>query len=327
MSEKISPGSDISKKDYEDLIHDFLQKVSYKNPKCILNDGDLRGYVEKRLKEHGMSDDTIGKMQHAINTGVDIASCSYSHLSVEARASIALFSSYFIATDDLSEDHGQEFQGYISQLVLGRPPELELLRGYTKAMSEKPERFGPFAGAMIIKSTLDYLSVTKVESEGVNLSRLSLDTLDFLDHFRGKTGIAEAYSYFLFPEDRYPEEKNLSRYIAAIPTLIQYFDYGNDVLSFYKEELSPTESQNFVHIQARLHGITPLESLKRTQEFTIGIIQKLRRIFADDPDLLEDIEGFIHKYIYYHLACKRYKLAELGIPAAVEATEEYHGKL
>lgn len=175
---------------------------------------------------------------------------------------------------------------------------------------------------MIMKSAIDFIAAQPVEDEQ-DLLHLSLDTSDFPRFFRYKTGMSETYSFFLFPEDRYPEEKNLHKYLPAIPTLIQFYDQTNDLLSFYKEEFDPGDSINFVHTQARLHNITPLESLKRTQTSVAELIQKLRRIFKNEPEMLKDIERFMQGYILFHLSAKRYRLAELNIPAAIEGRKRF----
>jgi hypothetical protein len=320
--EKISDTSEISKGDYENLVNSFMKQTSYKPPNFVFDEG-LKSRVEKRLQLHYVGPGRIAHIQPFIRAAVDMTCCVYPHLSLEIREAITLYTAYVISIDDMAIELSEDLQGYATTLMRGSHQADELLRGFTEFLSEQGVLFGAFGGSMIIKSTIDFISVGKVENDLDNTLRTPSDASDYLNFFRAKTGISEAYSFFLFPEDRYLESKELKRYFCAIPTLCHVYNYINDLLSFYKEEIQPGEPDNFVYSQAKFHSITALESLQRTQAFAVEVVQKLFRIFADEPDILRDMEKFVYGYIFYHLTSKRYRMAELNIPTAIEGSRLY----
>lgn len=272
---------------------------------------------------YGISTEFIAKIQSCIEAAIDITCTAYHYLSPDIQETIALNTSFIFGVDDLVGDLRKDLQEYATTLTLGQPQKHELLRGYTEFISGLCRFLGTFGGNMVIKSTVDFISSNPIEDEQ-DLFHLSLDTSNFPTFFRYKTGISEPYSFFLFPEDRYPEEKYLHKYLPAIPTLISFFDQVNDLLSFYKEEFQTGDSVNFINTQARLHSITPLESLKRTQTSAVELVQKIRRIFESEPEMLKDMETFMQGYVLFHLSAKRYRLAELNIPASIECTKRFN---
>lgn len=83
----------------------------------------------------------------------------------------------------------------------------------------------------MIKDIVDYSSGFAIETG----FPLSSKAATFPAYLRQKTGILETYSLFAFPEDRYPEADFLKIYLPVVPTLMEYIDNLNDLMSFYKE--------------------------------------------------------------------------------------------
>ncbi|KAF7589691.1 hypothetical protein BBP40_003938 [Aspergillus hancockii] len=120
----------------------------------------------------------------------------------------------------------------------GQEQQHEMRRGFTCFLSDQSRLFGLFAGDMIVKGSLEFISVSKVEHDDSEKFHLPPDACETLKFFRTKTGITEPYA-FCFPEDTDPEDEILGKYIAAIPSIMLYLADVNDLLSFYKEELKP----------------------------------------------------------------------------------------
>lgn len=316
---KISSNSKVTKEFYEDLIDDFLRKVSFKSPSFVYDEG-LMDRVEAQLQFHGLSDKFIDKVEPYTRTAVDMTFTTYSYLPPKIQEVIAIYTVYVLIIDDLADEFAQDLRAYATSLTSDQSPDNEVLRGLTFFLSQENHLFGSYGGSMLVKSTLDFITASTVEKDQ-SAVRLSPDSPDYLDYFRFKTGISEGYSMLLFPSCRYPESESLHRYLPAIPPLMHFYNYVNDLMSFYKEESKIDEPLNFIHAQAKLRNIHPLESLKRTQDFAVQAVQRIRRILRNEPDILEDVERFMQGYIHFHLTSKRYRLAELDIPAAVEGTK------
>ncbi|PWY83875.1 terpenoid synthase [Aspergillus sclerotioniger CBS 115572] len=322
-SEKISIRSTITKRDYEDVINGFLKDISFQPPTMEFDMG-LKTRVENRLESYGISQEFITEIELCIKTATKISSCSYPFASREVLEAIALYATYVISIDDITGNILPDLQSYGSQLVHGQTHRHELLRGFTKFLADLPQLFGNFGGDMIIKGTMEFIASAVVEQSqnGIHLSR---DASDYLVFFRAKTGVAEPFAFLCFPEDINPEDRDLAKYVSAVPNIMLFLGYVNDLLSFYKEELKDGDCPGFIRDYAMVHGATSLQALRQLRHETIEEVRKIRSILAGDPATAERIEQFIHGYIFYHLCAGRYRLDELDIPAAVEAKRRFHG--
>ncbi|OOF98703.1 hypothetical protein ASPCADRAFT_2138 [Aspergillus carbonarius ITEM 5010] len=320
-SENISPGSTISKRDYEQVVNGFLKDISFLPP-TIEFDMGLKTRVENRLASYGISREFITKIEMCIKTATKISSFSYPFASSEVLEAIALYATYVISIDDMTSKILPDLQNYGSHLVHGQSHQHELLRSFTKFLGEQQRLFGKFGGDMIIKGTMEFVASTVVE-QNQNGMHLSRDASDYLVFFRAKTGVAEPFAFFCFPEDINPEDRDLAKYVSAIPNIMLFLGYVNDLLSFYKEELKEGDCPGFIQDYAMVHGATSLQALRQLRHETLEEVRKIRNILAGDPVLSERINQFIYGYIFYHLCAGRYRLDELDIPAAVEAKNRF----
>ncbi|KAJ5096938.1 terpenoid synthase [Penicillium angulare] len=324
-SEKISVGSTVSKKGYEEVVNRFLSEISFQIPDLEF-DTKLKVRVEDSLESHGVSRRFIAKVEPCISTATKITSFSYPFASAEVQEAIALYAAYVISIDDTLEEMTSHLESYGTELVLGQTHRHELLRGFTSLLSNQQRLFGKFGGDMVIKNSIEFISSVIIEQRQNGL-RLSHDTSDYLDYFRIKTGVAESFAFFCFPENINPENQDLAKYITAIPSINSFLGYVNDMLSFYKEELEEGDCPGYIESHAKVHGTTLLQSLDQLRVKTVDEIRKIRSILSDDAIMLERINQFIHGYIFYHLCASRYRLNELNIPIALEAKSRFREML
>ncbi|KAJ5124288.1 terpenoid synthase [Penicillium bovifimosum] len=322
-AEKIHPSSTVSKRDYEDIVNEFLQGISYQPPQCVF-DVALSSRVENHLLSHGISPEFIKQIGRCIKTATEITTFTYPFVSHEVQEAIALYATYVISIDDLTTDILPDLQGYVAQLVAGRPHHHELLRGFTHFLGSQQRLFGQFGGDMIVKGTLEFISSAVIEQGQDRCLNLTQDAADYLVYFRAKTGVAEPFAFFFFPEDSNPEEDDLRKYIAAIPSIMLILGYVNDLLSFYKEESKVDDYPGFVQNHAQVYGLTSLQSLRQLMVETLAEVRKIRNIFFHDAAMTDRIDKFIYGYVFYHLCSRRYRLDELDIPAALESRIRYH---
>ncbi|GKZ85327.1 terpene cyclase [Aspergillus niger] len=289
VSGKISPASTISKRDYEEVVNGFLRDISFRPPEVNFDVG-LKTRVVSRLESYGISRRFIALIEPCITTATKISSCSYPFTSPEVLEAIALYATY----------------------------RHELLRGFTRFLGDQPRVFGAFGGDMIIKGTMEFIASAVIE-QNQDAFQLSRDSSDYLIYFRAKTGVAEPFAFFCFPEDINPEDRDLQKYVSAIPSIMLFLGYVNDLLSFYKEELKEEDSPGFVQSYAKVHNSTALHALQQLRHETIKEVRKIRSMLSNDVQMAERINQFIYGYIFYHLCTGRYKLTELNIPAAHDA--------
>ena len=319
--QKISPGSNIAKTDYEDVVNSFLQDISFQPPDMIFDVG-LKSRVENRLESYGISRKFITEIESCIATATKISSCSYPYTSPEVLEAIALYATYVISIDDITSNILPDLECYGSQLVLGQSQRHEILRGFTKFLGDQPRVFGAFGGDMIIKGTLEFIASAVIEQNQDSV-HLSGDASDYLVFFRAKTGVAEPFAFFCFPEDINPEDRDLPIYVSAVPSIMLFLGYVNDLLSFYKEETKQEDSPGFVQSYAKVYNCTALEALGQLRHETINEVRKIRSILARDAAMADRIDQFVYGYIFYHLCTGRYRLNELNIPAAHHARKRF----
>ncbi|KAJ5450707.1 terpenoid synthase [Penicillium daleae] len=229
----------------------------------------LKGRVENSLESHGISREFISKIGQCINTATKITSFTYPFVSHEVREAIALYASYVITIDDLTTKILPDLKKYTTQLVLGQSHQHELLRGFTRFLGGQQQLFGQFGGDMIVKGSIEFISAAVVEQNQDKCLHLSSDASDYLVFFRAKTGGAEPFAFFCFPENSNPEDQDLARYVAAIPSIMLFLGYVNDLLSFYKEECNAEDCPGFIQNHSKVHGFTLLQSLHQLRKETI----------------------------------------------------------
>ncbi|EAU36583.1 predicted protein [Aspergillus terreus NIH2624] len=313
----ICTGSSVSRKDFEDLINGFIKSISYRRP-------EVHGSVIalKDATEAGLL--ATARIQMVVKTGVAISSCAYSHTSREVQEAIAEYTVLLTAVDDLAVNMSEDLRTFASKILLGQPLEHELLCSMKIWMESKRLLFGEFAGDMLVKNTLDFMSINNFEAniEKTDILRGSSCAPETAEYLRGKSGASENYALFIFPEDQFPEDRYLESYFPAIPYFIQYASLVNDVISFYKEE-QQHERNNFIHIYARSHSISPLEALMETRRRAVEAYHHAAGILSEDGDkrLLEAGLSFLHGYVTFHFCTPRYRLETLDIPAVKEDME------
>lgn len=320
--EPLCPDSTVPKKEYERIIQTLLHKVSYKHPSLTYR-SYLKPKLENNLRALGLGEDLIQRHNGAaINTTICVIQSFYSHVPVNIQEIIAIFTALTVLTDDLAAEIRGPLQRYAGQLVKGEQHEHVLLTAVTSWLAQHARKFGVFGGNMLIKSTVDCISACAYEVEGLGMSNADArHAPDSAQYFRYKTGGSEGFAFLLFPEEVFPEDRFLQCYLPAIPYIIQYLDFANDVLSFYKEELNSLDRASFIHTLARSSGISPLGALKQTSERVVRIFQDIRGVIRGNAALEDAMERFLHGYLAFHLGRSRYRLIELDIPAVREAKE------
>lgn len=233
---------------------------------------------------------------------------------------VAVYTSYLITIDDLMGEILEDLKGFSSRLFRGETQPNQLLRCLVEFMNEEAcPLYGQFARDMIMKATMDFISGCYFEWEQNSKISFPRDAPNFPEYIRIKTGVAEVYSFFLFPSSMYPEDQYLKLFLPAIPGLVRYFNLANDIFSFYKESAVGDEQMNFVYNYASANGISPLQSVRILSATTVDTVRQVHATLSPDPKMQADIDAFSNGYALYHLSQSRYRLTELDIPEAYDA--------
>lgn len=303
------------KSGYTQVIHDFLQDVSFQIPDRIY-DHSLVGYVEDHLMSEGFSADFVEKAYPFICGGATAAVVFYPFTTIEVQRTVAIFTSYAIILEESAARIKADMRSFSHNLVTGRQQKTKILRCLTKWLRSAPGIFGPFAGSMMIKEAIEYTTAFVVEEDIAVPDKAP----GFPQYFRLKTGGPESWAFFSFPENLYPEDKMLRVYLPSIPALVQFINYGNDLFSFYKEAIDG-DYHNCVYTFARTHNMTTLQALHHYSMTVKKAVQEVRDILSREPQMKDHLDQFMQGYIFWHLAMPRYRLDELNILQVKKAKE------
>lgn len=238
---------------------------------------------------------------------------------------VGIFTTYVSTVDDIGTEIKDDLKQFSVQLLANEPQKSKFLQCFVNWLkSNCNQLFGQYGGDIVIKSVLDFISVSYYEMEQENNvhsgSSYCPTSPSLALHIRTKSALPEAYSFFAFPEDRYPEKDYLPKYSPVIPDPMHFICYVNDIMSFWKEQLAG-EKFNFIHISRNSQGVSLEQTLRTMCCETIDVMQRIRALASCEDQMLEDLENLMHGYILFHLGTPRYKLGRLEIPAAKEATE------
>ncbi|KAI7978465.1 hypothetical protein EIK77_006155 [Talaromyces pinophilus] len=306
----------------------LLHRTGYQYPAKICFDKTLKQKVEVFMLKAGLSLRTLTRIQPYIDSSVNIALTCYAHTSLNVQEFIAIYTSYAITVDDIGHEFVGDMKQFVSNLLDGHTTKNLILRGFFDLMKDHGSQFGQFGKDMMVKATIDFVSSCYLELELENRvsnatakadqHHSAVNAPEYAEYFRIKTGVSEPYAFFVFPEHLFREDDVLHAYLPAIPYMVKYFNYANDILSFYKET-GADEKANYVYNQAAAHNISPFESLDMLCKKTVEAFHTVNTILAPNEELRRNVYQWMHGYLVYHMVSGRYKLEELGIPAVLEA--------
>lgn len=298
-----------------EILTEFLCSVNFEMPQFDYDfslEEPLMDYFRAQPWPEAQIDKAV-KMAKRMSTGV-----GYAYPSVDKNIQVAygIHVVYLFLVDDSAEELGNALDRFTTNLILGRRQESPVLQSLVDWLSESPIHLGSFAADMNVKGAIEHVRGCMLERDYDGKTIPPRGATNFPRYLRTKTGFAETYALFCFPEALYPESKFLQAYLPAIQDLCDYTNYTNDILSFYKESIVGTERLTYVPNIAHTHGLGLADALRKTIADVADHVQNIRVILADYPQLLKMAEEFIQGFIVWHLDQPRYRLGELTIRLA-----------
>ncbi|KIY68774.1 terpenoid synthase [Cylindrobasidium torrendii FP15055 ss-10] len=133
-------------------------------------------------------------------------------------------------------------------------------------------------------------------------------------HTRSMSGDSLVYIIFIFPRSiPYKDYKD------ALPSICDFVDLANDLLSFYKEEVAGEECNlvSYLH-KGCSNGATKVDVLE-------WVMQRATHCYYRSLELLktketrEALRLFAQGMLEFHLQSKRYRLSEMGLGSRLES--------
>ncbi|EIN07076.1 terpenoid synthase [Punctularia strigosozonata HHB-11173 SS5] len=241
-----------------------------------------------------------------IPLSVWIARTSYGHTPHETQLFVCVFTVLASYLDDTYSDDTTELNDFNTRFVRGQEQRDPTLQSMDELIREIPQRYGFFASNVIVNSILNLPTALLLESRTKGMSIRS-GAVRYPYWARVMSGVSEAYALFAFPP-----EMPFTDFVQAIPEIVVFINCANDVLSFYKEVLAG-ESTNYVSVEARLHRISKIESLRRIADETATSHERSQQMLEACPKALEAYMALSHGYVAFHACSERYRLNEAGL--------------
>ncbi|KAL4794818.1 terpenoid synthase [Aspergillus venezuelensis] len=302
--------------EYQGLLTQFMRDISFSKHEC----GPFAS-VQKAVLEHfraqNFSPEFIRGGYPAIKASCAIATTTYPFVSVKTQEVIAIYTSFAILIDDTTNVSTDDLKTFLARLCGGQSQPNPLLRDMLRFIADDiPQHYGPFASDMIRKSIIEFISACVIENNYTGKIKMAKTAPDFPYFLRHKTGMAEAYAFFAFPETLFPEGALLPVYFPVIPDLVKYFNLANDLLSFYKESVVGRETFNYISNHASTNKLRPADSLRETVSSLTRCVSNTKETLAspENGKLRDAVTKVFNGYVIYHSSSARYRLAELGIP-------------
>ncbi|KAE9386497.1 terpenoid synthase, partial [Gymnopus androsaceus JB14] len=230
-----------------------------------------------------------------------MACTAYSHLNVESsRIFIALYTAFLIHLDDMVEPEISHLYSFNKYFVHKEPHGTRILEAFALLLRETTDHFDDICSNIIVTATLNLVTARLLE-ENPNRIQLPVDSLYPL-FSRTMSGAAEAYALFAFHSN-----VPWTDYIHAIPDIANFINDGNDVLSFYKENLAGDE-QNRISMISKCKGVSKIDALTELASEGTMADGRVLRYLKTQPDALRAYQEFRVGYIHFHLSLPRYKL-------------------
>ncbi|KAK0442302.1 uncharacterized protein EV420DRAFT_1727569 [Desarmillaria tabescens] len=106
---------------------------------------------------------------------------------------------------------------------------IEILKYFADLLTESYRIFGKVTADLVVHNALKFLSGLILEVESKNEPTHQVE--EYALYLRQLSGFGEDAAIFVFPR-----ELPYKWYIQALPSIHDFINFGNDVLSFYKEE-------------------------------------------------------------------------------------------
>ncbi|KDQ29685.1 hypothetical protein PLEOSDRAFT_50572 [Pleurotus ostreatus PC15] len=240
-----------------------------------------------------------------IMCGVFVACTAYGHLeSLSTRMYIALYTSSVTYVDDVYNNQPNLPKAFCHNFIMHLPQETSVLRAFDQLLRETWRHFDGVQANFIIASSMYYMNAVAIE-HGIRPLEITPHADKFPLFLRGLSGIACAYCLFTFPM-----EIHLNSYIQAMPSMIDYINHMNDVLSFYKEEANG-EDYNYISIMSKHRGVRKIETLEQLANLVASSYEAANNTLRTSSAAHVAWGRFAQGYVSYHASYARYRLHEV----------------
>ncbi|KAF8169129.1 isoprenoid synthase domain-containing protein [Mycena galopus ATCC 62051] len=235
---------------------------------------------------------------------------SYPEHELELQVHLTMYTWLSFMIDDTSSKMDEHVELFQQRFIEGTPQPTALLQRYAETLRILYKYYHSVVANWIIQSSLSFVTCCFLETrkEYRNMQQQEAGR-NWAYFFRDKEGLADAYCLFSFPQKDCPD---ISAFLQAVPDITIYINLGNDILSFYKEELQG-ETNNYIHTRARYTHKEPIVVLQEVVEETVAAQKRVSALLDGQGSIEHVWNTFWPGYITFHRKVSRYCLDQIGI--------------
>ncbi|KAH8100283.1 Trichodiene synthase-domain-containing protein [Cristinia sonorae] len=288
-----------------DVLVDFFERLGISNRLSTKGIDPALGKRFNDLTREWDLDLAPHHFQKFAALGLNMGTMAYRHTPIDVQMAISIYTTLGIMVDEDIMTI-QTICEFPRRLFGGRVQPHPILARFAECLASMHEHFSPYSANAITTNTVDFVSAEMlVRGEGGPDVKGSAGSA-YADYIRLKNGLGETYAAFVWPRAMFPETK---RYVRTFPYISEFACYGNDLYSFYKEEIVG-ETENYVSQHAAARGQPSVKSLQDIADKLVEIDSRVREILGDGPEK-KAWESFIIGYAEFHLHTPRYRLKEI----------------
>ncbi|KIJ56159.1 hypothetical protein M422DRAFT_150404, partial [Sphaerobolus stellatus SS14] len=201
-------------------------------------------------------------------------------------------------------------QSFQQRFLSGKPQMDPVLDVLAEVLHLFWDYYDPLCCNGLIASALIFMTGSCIE---ISLDTMTIPLVPNVTRFawfmRDGTGIARSFATFGFTKSRGMQAMD---FIQAVPDMEYWMNVGNDLISFYKEELQG-ETNNYIHIRARNENKSPVQVLSEIVQELVTSRDTIYAALAHNPTALSIWKGFEQGFLHWHLIQDRYKLRDLSL--------------
>lgn len=148
---------------------------------------------------------------------------------LDVQVHIGIYTWFAILIDNLTSKDLPDIERFYEHFANGKPQPTPLLECFAEKLRGMFKYWDPVPASGIVSSSISFVNgcAMEIRFDMENMTPTK-GGLKYSWYLRERSGIGEAFSFFVFPKAKYPD---ISCFIEAIPDLSVYTCLCNDILS------------------------------------------------------------------------------------------------
>ncbi|KAJ7662011.1 terpenoid synthase [Mycena polygramma] len=292
-----------------DAIVAFLEGISQPFPAVAPFDKEFYAECYAGAVRRGWPPETIA---NHLAGGVVMGATGYAHLpNRSTRVLIAIYTACGIYLDDVFHQDIEAVSAFNQRFFEHAAQADPVLDCFAQVLLELGDHFERVVSNIMVTSTLNAVTALTLEHKTQGMT-MSPSAIGYPTFSRVMSGASEAYTLFIFPPNF-----ELPAFLQTLQQAMIFINNGNDILSFYKEELDG-ESVNRVSFLAAQSGKPKQVILRELVGDAVKAHNNVLTVLAPHPEALASFRAFVAGYIGFHASATRYRLDELKLHSGDE---------